>query len=371
MMSSSVEYENLGKLNKPFFEEYKQKFTKIMESGWYILGKEVQNFENAFAQYAGVKHCIGLASGLDALILSLKALDLPPKSEVIVAANAYVACILSIIEAGFTPVLVEPDIQHSNIDVNQIEQKITSKTKAIMPVHLYGYPCDMKAISQLAEKYKLHIIEDCAQAHGAKYFDKNVGTFSAISAFSFYPTKNLGALGDAGAVLTNDDALATKLRALRNYGSHVKYHNDYIGMNSRLDEVQAGFLNVKLPSLDLINNHKRSLAAIYDEHLDERYQKPKHQSGVHGVYHIYNVYYQQRDKLREFLKQYNISTEIHYPIPSYKQKALEGMFDQNAFPLSDKLHATTLSLPISYFHTKEDILIVCEIMNQFIHKESL
>ncbi len=371
MKSSTVEYENLGKLNKPFFEEYQQKFTQVMESGWYILGKEVKSFENAFAEYVGVKHCIGLASGLDALILALKALDLPPKSEVIVAANAYVACILSIIDAGHIPVLVEPDINHSNIDVSLIEQKITSQTKVIMPVHLYGYPCDMEAICGLAKQYNLHIIEDCAQAHGAKYFDKQVGTFSTISTFSFYPTKNLGALGDAGAVLTNDDTLATKLRALRNYGSHVKYHNDYIGMNSRLDEVQAGFLNVKLPALDLINDHKRSLAAIYDEHLDKRYQKPSHQPGYHGVYHIYNVYYEKRDKLRDFLKQYEISTEIHYPIPPYRQKALTGMFNPNEFPLSDKMHASTLSLPISYFHTKEDILIVCEIMNQFMHKESL
>lgn len=371
MITRKVEYENLGKLNQGFFEAYQEKFHEVMKSGWYILGKEVQSFEKAFAEYIGVKHCIGLASGLDALILALKALDLPPKSEVIVAANAYVACILSIIEAGLTPVLVEPDSKHSNIDVNQIEQKITSKTKAIMPVHLYGYPCDMEVICAIAKRYNLHIIEDCAQAHGAQYFDKKVGTFSTISAFSFYPTKNLGALGDAGAVLTDDDTLALKLRALRNYGSHVKYYNEYIGLNSRLDEVQAGFLNVKLASLNKINDHKRMLAAIYDEHLDERYQKPKHQLGYHGVYHIYNIYHEQRDKLRDFLKQYEISTEIHYPVPPYRQKALVGMFEQDGFPVSDKMHATTLSLPISYFHTKEDILVVCELMNQFLHKESL
>lgn len=370
-MDSAVEYENLGKLNQPFFAQYQQKFNSIMESGWYILGKEVESFEKAFAEYIGVKHCIGLASGLDALILALKALDLPPQSEVIVCSNAYIACILSIIEADLTPVLVEPNVKSSNIDVNLIEQKITSKTRAIMPVHLYGYPCEMEVICALAKQYNLHIIEDCAQAHGAKYFDKNVGTFSTISAFSFYPTKNLGALGDAGAVLTDNDDLAKKLRALRNYGSHVKYHNDYIGINSRLDEVQAGFLNVKLASLDKINDHKRMLAAVYDDHLDDRYYKPNHQTGFHGVYHIYNIYYEHRDRLRDFLKQYEIITEIHYPIPPYKQKALNGIFNQNEFPISDKMHAMTLSLPISYFHTREDILIVCEIMNQFIHKETI
>lgn len=369
MMGKAVEYENLGKLNKPFFEEYQQKFQSILASGWYILGNELQNFEKSFAQYIGVKHCVGVASGLDALILAVKALQLPPNSEIIVAANAYIACILSIIEAGHIPVLVEPSTQHSNIDENQIEQKITPKTKAIMPVHLYGYPCNMEVICAIAKKYNLHVIEDCAQAHGAKYFNKNIGTFSTMSAFSFYPTKNLGALGDAGAVLTDDDDLAQKLRALRNYGSHVKYHNSYIGMNSRLDELQAGFLNVKLASLDKINDHKRSLAAIYDSNLDKRYKIPKHQAGYHGVYHIYNVYYDNRDKLREYLKKHEISTEIHYPVPPYRQIALQGIFNQNQFPLSDEMHATTLSLPISYFHTSEDVLYVCEMMNDFLHKE--
>lgn len=370
-MLRKVEYENLGKLNHDFFQDYQTKFNNVMTSGWYILGKQVQEFEQSFAEYIGVKHCIGVASGLDALILALVALDLPPQSEVLVSANAYVACILAILKAGHTPVLVEPHPHHANIDVSKIEEKISPKTKAIMPVHLYGYPCEMEVITALAEKYALHIIEDCAQAHGAQYFGKKVGTFSSVSAFSFYPTKNLGALGDAGAALTNDDNLATKLRALRNYGSHIKYHNDYIGMNSRLDEVQAGFLNVKLPHLDKINEHKRKLATIYDKHLDERYQKPKHQNGYHGVYHIYNVYSTSRDVLREYLKEHGITTEVHYPIAPYKQKALLGLFNQNDFPISDRLHQTTLSLPISYFHTEEDVTYVCEIMNQFIQGTSV
>lgn len=364
-MSKHIPYESLKISNKSFFEAYQEKSKKIIESGWYILGSELESFENAFAGYIGVKHCIGLASGLDALILALMALDLPPHSEVLVAANAYVACILSIERAGHIPVLIEPNISTSNIDVSKLEEKITKNTRAIMPVHLYGYPCEMEVISALAKKHHLHIIEDCAQAHGAHYFGQKVGTFSTVSAFSFFPTKNLGALGDAGACLTNDDALATKLRALRNYGSHIKYHNDYIGINSRLDELQAGFLNVKLPHLDLINDHKRNLAKLYDQNLDNRFQKPHHALGYHGVYHIYNIYTSQRDQLKKYLSDNNILTEIHYPIPPYRQKALKERFDENAYPVSDKMHQSTLSLPLSYGHTTDDILRVCEVINQF------
>ncbi len=368
-MKRTVEYENLAKLNAPFFESYTQEFNSVMTSGWYILGEQVKKFEQAFAQYHDMRFCVGVASGLDALILALQALDLPQGSEVIVGANAYVASILSILKAGLKPVLVEPNKTDANIDINQIERHITSKTKVIMPVHLYGHPCEMEGIQALAQKYQLHIIEDCAQAHGATYCGKKVGTFSTISAFSFYPTKNLGALGDAGAVLTNDEDLANKLRALRNYGSHIKYHNDYIGMNSRLDEVQAGFLNVKLQHLDKINSHKRQLATLYQQHLSEKYRKPTLQAHCHDVYHIYNVHCEKRDDLRAYLKENGISTEVHYPIPPYRQKALTGLFDSEAFPISDNWHATTLSLPISYFHTQEDILYVCEVMNQFVERE--
>lgn len=368
MNIQNIEYENLAKLNAPFFDAYQSQFKKTMESGWYILGKEVQQFENSFAQYIGTQHAVGLASGLDALVLALMALELPPRSEVIVAANAYVACILSILNAGHIPVLVEPDVLTANIDVHKIEEKITAKTKVIMPVHLYGYPCDMEVISHLAQKYNLHIIEDCAQAHGATYFGKKIGTFSTISAFSFYPTKNLGALGDAGAVLTNDDALASKLKALRNYGSHIKYHNEYRGLNSRLDEVQAGFLNIKLPYLDKINQHKKMLAQVYNQYLAPEYRVLQYQNGSDSVYHIYAIFHPQRDALRVYLKDHGISTEVHYPIPSYRQKALLGLFDVNAYPISDQLHANTLSLPISYFHTIEDIQYVCQILNRFLRE---
>ncbi|MBS0289701.1 MAG: DegT/DnrJ/EryC1/StrS family aminotransferase [Proteobacteria bacterium] len=358
-----VEYENLAKANSPFFAAYQQKFEKVMQKGWYILGQEVSQFEQAFAEYIGTKYCIGLANGLDALTLALIALDLPPKSEVIIGANAYVACILSVINAGHVPVLIEPR-DDGNIDVSKIPAHLSAKTKVIMPLHLYGYPCEMQTIMDLAKKHHLHIIEDCAQAHGAEYLGRKVGTFSTISAFSFYPTKNLGALGDGGAVLTDNPLFADKIRALRNYGSHVKYYNDYLGVNSRLDEIQAAFLNIKLPYLDKINAHKKQLATIYDSALDERFIKPKKAVGLDSVYHIYAIRHPQRDKLKAFLKEKGISTEIHYPVAPYKQKALLGMFNED-YPLSDKFHATTLSLPISYFHTQEDILYVCEMMNQF------
>ncbi len=368
-MTILVEYENLAKLNKPFFEAFQREFTNTLESGWYILGKQVTQFEEAFATYHDMPYCVGLASGLDALILALQALDLAPGSEVIVAANAYVACILSILKAGLKPVLVEPSLKDGNIDVQQIEKAITPKTKVIMPVHLYGHACEMEVIESLAKRYQLHIVEDCAQAHGARYANRKVGTFSTISAFSFYPTKNLGALGDAGAVLTKDEALYNKLKALRNYGSHIKYHNDYIGTNSRLDEMQAAFLKVKLQALDEINAHKRSLAAIYDQHLHQAFVKPKEIAPFYDVYHIYQIHHPKRDSLRAYLKENGIMTEVHYPITPYRQKALQGMFANEAYPISDQWHASTLSLPISYFLQKEDILSVCEVMNSFIERE--
>ena len=257
-----IEYENLGRTNKSLEKEYKECFSSFLESGWYVLGKEVRTFEESFAGYCGVKHCIGVASGLDALMLALRIYDFPQGSEVLVPSNTYIATILSILQCGLKPVLVEPDIRTYNIDPLKIEEHISEKTKAIMVVHLYGKACEMTSIMQLAGKYNLQLIEDCAQAHGAKYKGQKVGTFGT-GAFSFYPTKNLGALGDAGAITTNDSKADSVFRALRNYGSNIKYQNDYIGYNSRLDEIQAALLNVKLKHLDEINAHKRKLANSY------------------------------------------------------------------------------------------------------------
>lgn len=365
MSHVEIPYENLQRLNAPYRAAFEKRFGALLDSGWFILGKEVQQFEQAFAQYHGVSHAIGVASGLDALVLSLKALDLPPDSEVIVSANAYVACILSILTAQCKPVLVEPNALDGNIDVTQIEAKITPQTKAIMPVHLYGNACDMAAITSIAKKYGLHIVEDCAQAHGATFDGKKVGTFGTLSAFSFYPTKNLGALGDAGAVLTQDAALAEKLRALRNYGSKVKYYNDYVGINSRLDEMQAGFLSVKLPTLDKINAHKRELAKIYDQNLDAQFRRLVLDPRAQGVMHIYPIFHEKRDALKDYLKENGIGTEIHYPVPPHHQKALQSLFVGQSFPVSEKWHHTILSLPISAIHTPDDIEQVCRTINAF------
>lgn len=358
-----IEYESLGRLNKSFEEEYLQCFKDLLDSGWYILGKQVTIFEEAFAQYCGTKHCIGVASGLDALMLALRSFDFPAGSEVLVPSNTYIATILSILQCGLKPVLVEPDIHTYNIDPLKIEEKINCNTKAIMVVHLYGKACDMDPIMQIANKYELPVIEDCAQAHGAMYKGLKVGTFG-IGAFSFYPTKNLGALGDAGAITTNDSDKNDLFRALRNYGSKIKYQNDYIGYNSRLDEIQAALLNVKLKYLDQINLHKRSLAAIYLKELKDDFIKPNVSTECFDVYHIFNIRHPKRDKLKEYLLKSGIKTEIHYPIPPHRQKAMHGILE-GEYPISEEIHHTTLSLPISYGHSEDDICRVVDILNKF------
>lgn len=359
-----IEYENLRKVNQKLFREYQDIFESILESGWYILGEQVKKFEKEFASYCGVDFCVGVASGLDALILAIDALDLPQGSEIIVPSNTYIASILAIIRSGFKPVLVEPDIRTYNIDPTRIEEKITPKTRAIMVVHLYGKSCDMNPITDIAKQYNLKIIEDCAQAHGAKYMGQKVGSFG-IGCFSFYPTKNLGALGDAGAVVTHDAELAGKIKALRNYGSNQKYSNEYLGYNSRLDEIQAGFLLVKLQVLVDITEHKRTLAGIYLDNLHKDFIKPAVDTDYYDVFHIFNIRHKQRDRLRTHLNEHGIGTEIHYPIPPANQKALSGIV-KGEYPLSEEIHRTTLSLPISYFHTEEDIMQVCKVMNQWI-----
>ncbi|MFB6457665.1 DegT/DnrJ/EryC1/StrS family aminotransferase [Chitinophaga sp. Hz27] len=359
-----IEYENLGKLNQPFFESYTSRFKDVLHSGWYILGNSVSTFEKEYAGFTNSRHCIGVASGLDALSLALRSLDLNEGEEVIVPSNTYIATILSIVQNQLKPVLVEPDINTYNIDPLKIEEKITPATRAIMVVHLYGKCCDMDAILAIAKKYELHVIEDCAQAQGATFKSTMAGNFGAFGAHSFYPTKNLGALGDAGAVTTNNDAHAEKLKALRNYGSKVKYVNDYVGFNSRLDELQAAFLSVKLASLNSINVHKRELADLYLKHLNNDFIKPVVHPDYFDVYHIFNIRHPRRDELRNYLLENGVKTEIHYPISPNKQLAMKGIIE-GEFPISEEIHATTLSLPISYFHTKEDVMKVIETANNF------
>ena len=361
-----IEYENLRRVNEKLFNKYKDFFDTFLNSGWFILGNQLLQFEKEFAQYCNSKYCIGVGSGLDALIIALDAFSFPKNSEIIVPANTYIATILAIVRLGLKPILVEPDINTYNIDPDKIEEKITKNTKAIVIVHLYGKPCDMDRILEIAKKNSLEVIEDCAQAHGAKYKDKKVGSFG-VGCFSFYPTKNLGALGDGGAITCNDRKYMKKIKALRNYGSEKKYYFGEIGYNSRLDEIQAGFLSIKLNILDDIINHKRKLANIYMQCLDDRFIKPVVHEDFFDVYHIFNIRHSQRDELRKYLKEHNIGTEIHYPLPPHKQRSMQGIIVGD-YPITQKIHDTTLSLPISYFHTEEDILEVCEVMNNWRHK---
>ena len=364
-MTNEISYENLNKSNLEFFVEYKKEFDKVLQSGWFILGENVREFEKEFSDFCGSQYCIGLASGLDALHIALKNFEFQRKSEVIVPSNTYVATILSVVNNGLTPILVEPDINSYNINPLKIEEKITSRTKAIMPVHLYGKCCEMDKIMEIAESKGIKVIEDCAQAHGASFNGKTAGTFGEFGAFSFYPTKNLGALGDAGALIMNSEDLLLKSLKLRNYGSKIKYINEIIGLNSRLDEIQAALLRVKLRHLHQITEHKRKLAKIYLENLSDYFIKPVVDPRYFDVYHIFNVRTSARDKLRNFLINNNIQTEIHYPIPPNMQKAMIGILDKQHTPIAKLIHDTTLSLPISYGNTEEEIFRVCECMNKF------
>lgn len=359
-----IEYENLGKVNEPFAQDFVESLSATLKGGWFILGKNVQSFESAFGLYNSSKFCVGVASGLDALILSLKALNFEAGSEVIVPSNTYIATILAILHCNHIPVLVEPDIRTYNIDPTRIDERITKKTRAIMVVHLYGKPCQMDPIIALTRKYDLRLIEDCAQSHGAMYKGRKTGTFGELGAFSFYPTKNLGALGDGGAVTTDDPPLAATIRKLRNYGSEKKYYYELVGNNSRLDEVQAGFLSIKLRRLDEMNAHKRRLAQLYLNQLKDDFIKPVVEEACYDVYHIFNVRHPKRDQLREYLATQGVKTEIHYPVPPHRQKAMQGILN-GEFPLAEEIHNTTLSLPVSFFHTEQDILRVIEIMNRF------
>ncbi len=364
-MPATIEYENLRLLNQSFFEDYKLAFDSILQSGWYVLGKSVRCFETEWAAYCNTSCCIGVANGLDALTLALRAFDFQPGAEIIVPSNTYIATILAIVHNGLQPILVEPDLQTYNLDPAKIKEKISPKTKAIIAVHLYGKLCNMEAINSIAAKYQLKVIEDCAQAHGASYQTKKAGSWGHFGAHSFYPTKNLGALGDAGALTCNDDILKEKITTLRNYGSSQKYHNDVVGVNSRLDELQAALLSVKLAKLDEIIAHKRKLAAIYLTGLKEDFVKPVEQPGYFDVFHIFNIRHPQRDALKAYLLKNNIHTEIHYPIAPNQQKAMVGILDNQPAPVAEIIHQTTLSLPVSYFHTTDNVEQVIEIMNKF------
>jgi dTDP-4-amino-4,6-dideoxygalactose transaminase len=329
------------------------------------MGNEVRKFEEAFSQYCGTKHCIGVANGLDALVLLLKASDFPKDSEIIVPSNTYIASILAISLAGFVPVLVEPKLETYLIDPNKIEAKITSKTKAILVVHLYGKSCEMSEILSIAQKYDLKVFEDAAQSHGAIYLNKKAGNLSDGAGFSFYPTKNLGAMGDAGAVTTNDDSLAEKIKSLRNYGSGKKYVFDYKGMNSRLDELQAAILNVKLPNLDSENLFRQKIAIRYlSEVKSLKITLPFSKTAQQDVWHLFVVRVADREKFRKYLSENGISTDVHYPIAPHKQLAYRE-WNHLDFLISEKIHNEVVSIPLNITLTDIEVSYIIDKLNNY------
>ena len=335
-------------VTKRINKELKEATNRVIDSNWYILGKEVENFEREFADYLGVKYCIGVGNGLEALHIILRAYGIGEGDEVIIPSNTYIATALAVSYAGATPVMVEPDERTYNINPDLIEKEITKKTKAIMPVHLYGQACNMDPINKVSKKYNLKVIEDAAQAHGATYKGKKCGALGDASGFSFYPTKNLGALGDAGAVTTNDKELAKKVRALRNYGSEKHYYNKYMGFNSRLDEMQAAILRVKLRHLEEFNKERKTIAQFYLNGLQNtNLILPYVPEWSEPVWHQFVIRTRKRDELQEYLKDSGVETAIHYPVPIHLQEAYKYLgYKKGDFPIAEKIANEVLSLPM-------------------------
>lgn len=352
--------------------EYEEAALRVLRSGWYVLGNEVQQFEEAFAEYTGRKYCVGLNSGLDALIMSVRALGIGRGDEVIVQANTYIATVLGITENDAVPVFVEPDAYY-NMDADRIEQAITDRTRAIMVTHLYGQASNMAPIVETANKHHLAIIEDCAQSHGAHYNGKMTGTFGISGCFSFYPTKNLGAFGDAGAIVTDDAAFADKIRMMRNYGSRVKYHNEIEGVNSRLDEMQAALLRVKLAHLRELNEERKVLAKRYSEGItNPGIILPGLRDGAESIYHQYVVRCDDRDALQDALGQNGVQTQIHYPIPPHLAKCYAHFgYKRGAFPITEAYADEVLSLPIYTGMTLEEQDYVIGQVNEWDANEKI
>ncbi|MFB9079567.1 DegT/DnrJ/EryC1/StrS family aminotransferase [Flavobacterium procerum] len=362
-----ISFLDLKKINEPYESAFQEKLKKVLENGWYILGTELQTFEESFALFCNKKHCIGTGNGFDALVLIFKSYielgKLKKGDEVIVPANTFIASILAVMQAGLIPVLVEPKIETYNINPDLIQEKITPKTRAILLVHLYGQLAEMNSIHEIALKNNLLVIEDAAQSHGAHESYKN--SFNSAVAYSFYPGKNLGCLGDGGAVVTDDEELAKVLLLLRNYGSEKKYHNDFIGVNSRLDELQASFLNLKLPNLNRDNDKRRAVAKRYLEEIkNDKIILPFWDFSNNHVFHLFVIRTEKRDDLQQYLAENNIQTVIHYPIPPHRQKAFS---DWNAlsFPITEKIHNEVLSLPMSPVLTEKEVTFIIEILNRY------
>lgn len=364
-----IKFLDLQKINAVYQESFQEKLKLVLDKGWFILGDEVQSFETNFANYCETKYCIGVGNGLDALVLIFKGYiqlgKLQKGDEIIVPANTYIASILAILQADLIPVLVEPRLESYNINPDLIVNKITSKTKAILAVHLYGQLAEMEKINAIAKEHNLLVIEDAAQAHGAASNQLRTGNLSDAAAFSFYPGKNLGALGDAGAITTNDESLANVIYSLRNYGSEKKYHNEFIGTNSRLDELQAAFLNVKLPHLDSDNEKRKAIAKRYlSEIKNDKIILPTWDLSDNHVFHLFVIRTNNREQFQNYLSENEIETMIHYPIPPHKQKAF-ATWNFLSFPITEQIHNEVLSLPISPIMTTEDVDFVIEKINNY------
>lgn len=347
-------------------EEFEQKAIDVLRSGWYVLGNEVSSFEEEFAEYIGSKYCVGLASGLDALWLAFRILGIGKSDEVLVQGNAYIACVMGITINGATPIFVEPN-EHYGIDVDKIEEKITDKTKAILVVHLYGMASEMDKIVDICKRHNLKLVEDCAQSHGACFDGKVTGTFGDIGCFSFYPSKNLGAFGDGGAIVTDNEEIAKQFKIYRNYGSEKRYYNKVVGTNSRLDEIQAGLLRVRLKHMQELTDEKIKIAERYTKEIkNEKIKLPELSKGATCVWHQYVIKCEERDRLIEYLNEKEIGTIIHYPIPPHLSEAYKYLgYKQGDFPITEHLANTVLSIPMYNGMTKEEQDYVIDALNKF------
>ena len=358
-----------NRLDRGFYqyqEEFEKKAIEVLRSGWYIMGKELEAFEHEFATYIGSKYCVGLASGLDALWIAFRALKISKGDEVIVQGNTYIASVMGITLNGATPVFVEPD-EYFNIDADKIEEKITSKTKAILVVHLYGQASNMSKIRALCDKYDLKLVEDCAQSHGASFDGKTTGTFGDIGCFSFYPSKNLGAFGDGGAIVTDNEEIAEFIRIFRNYGSEKRYHNKIVGANSRLDEIQAGLLRVRLGHLNEMTDEKNKLSLRYLEELsNDKIVLPKIRKGATHIWHQFVIRCPYRDELMKYLDEQGIGTIIHYPIPPHLSEAYSYLgMNKGDLPITEEYADTVLSIPLYNGMKKEEQDYVISRINAF------
>lgn len=363
----NIPFVSFKPLENEIRDEINNTLKRVVDNSWYILGEENKSFEKKFARYIGVNGCVGVGNGLDALTLSLKSLNINVQDEVIVPSNTYIATAIAVSNCGANLVFVEPNIDSYNIDPLLIEEAITDKTRAIMPVHLYGQACEMDSIMKIAKKYNLYVVEDCAQAHGATYKNQFVGSFGDVNAYSFYPGKNLGAFGDAGAVISNDESLLNKVRALANYGSDYKYHNIYMGVNSRLDEIHAAILSLKLDYLEKTNKFRQDVAKKYLKNINnEKIILPKIMPNCVHVWHVFAIRCKERDRLEQYLNENGIGTLKHYPIPMHLQECYKSLgYAKGDFPLAEEISDTELSIPMYYGLKDSEIEYVIDIINKF------